>query len=269
MTGELNWCQLESTTTPGTCPAPGSSGSVISERFAPPLVPHADDLEFDTGTFPFTIHDSTGALVAGQPSGTFNPYTDDIVNHRVVVNPDVKRSWLRVQTRNNNGRFYYLRPHVFPANQLIWTRLGIRTQDSPTDDEVDVGLVLMASAAGVPDPNNRIEFLWIHTLALGRKWVCRSVAAGVPTDGWNPAFGSTLVVTMPPYFMIHKRAGVYHFWAGFDGGGIAGPGVQLANAFTPAFVGFMGISNGTQPGAGSGWWEADFLRFIDTDTQIP
>jgi hypothetical protein len=244
--------------------------TIASERWVRPSTAHASDEELETTSLAsFTLYDSSGNAVVGQPlDNTIDPYSNDTTNHH--ANAHLYRpGWLTFKCRNNNTRFYYLKPFTPATDVCSYTRIGMKSRPSPNNNENDIALILMGQTSGHPDPNNRIELIWQQTTA-GRRIVARITNAGVD----NTIFTGTSFGTeweLYSYLIIGKISNSYHFWLAGDSGGWSylNPSGAVAKTAptTISYVGWMFQTNSSNPGNGLN--QIDFLRFVDSATYIP
>lgn len=242
----------------------GGAAAITSERWAKPSSAHASDEEFDSSTNNFTLYDSSGSAVAGEPqNATIDPYTNDSTHHHVDVN-SYRADWMTIKARSNNSRFYYMKPFTPATNVCCYTRVALKSRFSSSDNEDDVGLMLMAATSGHPDPNNRIELIY-QQMSTGQRYICRITSGGVDnTVATSTSFGNEQ--EPPPFLNIHKIGTTYHFWiSGLSGHRSYGGNGTFSG--TIAYVGFLFQCNGGTPG--NGFNQIDFLRFVDSATFLP
>lgn len=237
--------------------------SIISERWAIPATPNANDVEFvqtlaELLADGWILVDGAGTTVAVLDD-TIDPYVNDAAAHHINGHT-YRPSWLTLKIRNNNTRYYFVKPFAPVTNEFIWTRMG--TRSVAVDDGNDVGLVVMAATAGHPDPANRSEVILVQT-AGGRRIRGNVVTAGVQTQYYNGGPSADFQTPVAPYFGMQKTNTTYKGWYGQEGHGHFSmtSGVQ---ASAMAYFGFVCQVNDGTPGNGIA--QADFVRFVENTT---
>lgn len=247
----------------GATGATGLAGGI----FSVPSSPHADDLEFDSGT----------ALPAGWSNGgtpiatAINPYTSWTTagEWRYSVN-SLRPGWLMVQPPADATGFQPIhKATTIPTNLFMWSRMtfNIRNTAAPTNNDSSIGIVIGASSAGALDTNNFVVCYLMETDTSEYAVQASSVVAGVSTD--IEYFPSTSGIDKLPfsYVAIQKLGTAYHFWAAPASGNWVWLG-SLTNTATMDRVAIR-AANASTGTPGNMIVGVDFIRFVASGTYLP
>lgn len=219
----------------------------------PPLVAHANDVEFGSGTSaptgwtwwksgtPFTAQTMTLGLdlYVGATSG--NPRWDYAW----------RSNWMAVQTPYDSNLYFGGKQITFPTNGFFWTRVGVGTRPSSTaytDTDLQMSFILCENDAGVPKTSQnsvQLSFIYRSTGTAGIYYVVSgfsggaNVAAAGTTAGANTFWlASSNAGPFYPYWGIQKIGTTYRAMIGDD----AGNTIYLGNSFTVSgTLGWFGI----------------------------
>lgn len=244
-------------------PAAAAAGTtVLSERWLKPSSAHANDIEFESATIPasLSLYVAAGTTEA-ITDATVNPYVDNTAAHHANAHTN-RASWLAMQVKRNNTRYYLMQDYTAPTNVHYWSRVAQSWR--AVDDGCDIGIVLAAQSAGAPDFNNRVEIVWSDTTA-GRKLTARKVVAGATTNVNTPG-GQASEQPGLPYLGIHKLGSTWWFRGFPEGAGEYVIGTT-SQAFTMKYAGWVFQNNSNSPGGGIAL--TDFARFVESDTFVP
>lgn len=237
-----------------------------------PEVPHVDDVEFDSTTAPtgWLLRNLTDASTV-TISGTINPYQAVTANDTVVAqyHTDWRRSFATWQGSTEGGNKYYTfaKAVTVPTNRVMWARMGLPTRFAGDTQDANMGIFFCTTSGsfatfltdsvvfetGGPAANNPIR--------PGK------LVAGVYT---NINTGPSTIAglgTVWEYMCIHKTSTTYNFWTFTDSGQRQHWG-STTHASTMTQVGFF-FRSGASTSPGNAIYQTDFMRFIDSATQLP
>lgn len=256
-----------------TIASSGGGGSSARELWETPTSPNGDDEEFGSTTPPagWEFYSHSGSVVV-TPSGSLDPYsaftTTDAA--RLKTHTDWRPSYATIQvgTGGSSRNYSYTKQVTVPTNRMLWARLAWSNRYTETSATAcNFGIMFAAVSSSHASLNDNVVFYMdgITSSTQGLK-AAKTVASvfSVITTGPNLCGG----VGMPwDYLGIHKVGTTYHFWTFADGGTKHYWG-STTHAATMACIGFF-LRDGNSASPGNAIFGADFVRCIDSATQLP
>lgn len=248
----------------------GTSGASLAEI---PTSPNADDEEWLSTTPPaaFELYNFSDSVVI-TPSGSIDPYSALTANDsaHLKTHTDFRPSHfgIQVSTEGSNKGYFYTKSVTVPTNRLIWARMGFPGRFTETSATAgNFGLCFVSESAGhTTTSDNVLMYLDGVTSSTQGIKTSKTVATAFTllNTGPNPLVGTGLVWE---YMAIHKIGTTYHFWTFTDNGQKQYWG-STTHAGTMPRIGFF-IRDGNSASPGNSIFTADFLRCIDSATQLP
>lgn len=251
----------------------GGGGDEAIELWRTPSSPNSDDEEFASTSAPsgFELYNHSDSAVI-TPSGSIDPYSALTANDsaRLQFHTNWRRSHfaLQVSTEGSNKNYSYSKAVTVPTNRCIWTRIGLPQRFTETSATAgNFGLGFFGDSGGHASLNDGVVFYYDGvTSSTGALKTSKTTGGSFSLlqTGPNPLSGAGVVWE---YLAIHKIGTVYHFWTFTDSGQKQHWG---STTFTPtvARIGwFMRDGNSASPG--NSVFTGDFLRNIDSATQLP
>lgn len=257
--------------THSTWQSPAGSVAGADPLWAIPSSPNADDEEFDNVSMPagWEVYNESDSVVI-TPSGAIDPYSALTANDsaHMKFHTDWRKSFFTFQGSTEAGsKFYtFTKPVTVPANRTIWARLGFYERISGQTTDSSFGILFTTNSGGHGALlTNSVVF---EMLADAINPICTGkLVAGAFTQGSTGPSTVGGAGTRWDYLAIHKRGTNYDFWTYTDAGQSHYWGATT-HASTFARIGFF-MRCGTSISPGNTIYRADFLRCIDSATQLP
>ena len=251
-------------------PGAATSSNMLSDI---PSSPNADDEEWGSTTPPaaWELYNHTDSVTI-TPSGSIDPYSALTANDtaRLKTHTDWHKSFVSIQvsTEGSSKNYTYSKAVTVPTNRLIWSRLAFSMRFTETSAVAgNFGLGFFADASGHASLSDSVVFYFDGLTSSTQGLKATKTAATVfstITTGPNVLGGTGIAWD---YLGIHKVGTTYHFWTFNDGGHKMYWG-STTHAATMARIGFF-IRDGNSASPGNAIVGADFVRNIDSATQLP
>lgn len=231
----------------------------------PPASPHAYDDEFDAGSLDakwtrMGTVDNVNAI--DQYAAFASP-----AGWRWSMN-SFRKSWFMVQPDTRSGANLTARltqAVTLPTDCFMWARMSFNARyNAMTANDSRVGILFLASSAGLPDDNNR-AFMYLNlsgTNTVVATGGCTSAGAAASSSTKNvgpQTVGTDSLSQAACYVGIQKISTTYQFLLGWPNGNWNILASQTLAA-TMAFIGVDFINGGTTT-PGNMIMGLDFLRF--------
>lgn len=257
-----------------TVASSGGGGGALPTIWDTPASPNGDDEEFNSTTPPagFELYNASDSVVI-TPSGSIDPYSAFTANDsaHLKTHTDWRRSYVAIQvsTESTTTKNYsYTKAVTVPTNRLIYARMGLSLRFTETAASAgNFGLMFCADSGGHATFNDTVNFYFEGNASTNQTLHTTKTVGGVFT---RLVSGPTMNggIGMPwDYLAIHKIGTTYHFWTFADSGQKHYWG-STTHSGTMARIGwFLRDGNSTNPG--NTIFTADFIRCIDSATQLP
>lgn len=252
----------------------GGGGDVAHELWRIPDSPNGDDEEFNSTTPPagFELYNNSDSVVI-TPSGSIDPYTALTANDsaRLKTHTDWRRSYVAIQvsTESTTTKNYtYTKAVTVPMNRLIYARMGFSMRFTETLAQAgNFGLAFYADSGGHASLSDSIVFYFEGNASTNQTLHTSKTVGGAFTRLVSGPTMNGGIGTVWEYLAIHKISTTYHFWTFTDAGQKHYWG-NTTHAATMARMGWF-IRDGNSTNPANSVFTADFLRCIDSATQLP
>lgn len=231
-----------------------------------PSSPHAYDDEFDAAVLDakWTRRGTPDDVNAIDPYAAFASPT----GWRWSLN-SFRKSWYMVQPDTRSGANLTARltqPVTLPTDCFMWARLSFNARyNAMTANDARVGILFLASSAGLPDDNNRV-YMYLNIsaantcIAKGGRTTAGATAETSTKNVGPQSVGTDSLSQAACYVGIQKIGTTYYFLLGWPNGNWNILTSQT-QASTMAFLGIDFINGGTTT-PGNMIVGIDFVRFF-------
>lgn len=252
-----------------------SGGGGGNQLWDTPTSPNGDDEEFASTTPPagWELYNYSDSVVI-TPSGSIDPYSALTANDsaHLKTHTDWRASHFAIQvsTETTNRGYFYTKQLTVPTNRVIWARMSFFTRFAETSTTGGNFGLCFAGVSSSHASSNDTVLMYLDGVSLGPTVLGIKTSKTVSgsftllNTGPNPISGVGIVWE---YLAIHKIGTTYHFWS-FTASGQKQYWGSTTHSGTMSAIGFF-IRDGNSTTPGNAIFSADFIRCIDSATQLP